>query len=163
MSLTQKRLKELLMYDPATGIFRWRVRCSGRDTIDSVAGYTNSDGYWKIDIDYRGYNASRLAWFYVTGRWPKDQIDHINTNRLDNRFENLRQASRNENARNRNVSKNKKSRLPKGVYYNGKYYQAGIRVNGKQLYLGTFRTLALAVIAYAEAAKKLHGKFARTN
>src|SRR4029450_2313606 len=98
--LTAERLRELLDYDPETGDFTWKVnrRCvrSG-----SVAGNVNCvDGYCYIGVDARRYHAHRLAWLYIKGAWPNDQIDHINGNKADNRFANLRQATHSQNQAN---------------------------------------------------------------
>ena len=76
--LTQERLKELLSYDPATGIFAWKTRRNQLSDIGQRAGTIHVCGYRVIRIDESGYQAGRLAWFYMTGQWPKSEIDHKN-------------------------------------------------------------------------------------
>src|SRR5712664_3026918 len=97
--LTAERLRELLNYDPETGIFRWDVVRRGCG-IGKEAGTSVSAGYRQISIDRRAYSEHRLARLYVHGHWPLDEIDHINGVRDDNRLSNLRQATRSENAQN---------------------------------------------------------------
>lgn len=105
--ITQDELKELLHYDPDTGIFT-RIKCDKRkDRIGEVAGGVHRFGYWIIKLNLKEYKAHRLAWLYMTGRWPLNQIDHINRIRTDNRFSNLRECSNSENCK--NMSKNKKN------------------------------------------------------
>ena len=91
MELTQKRLKELLDYDPKTGIFTWKYANNNRKA-GSKAGYKAKDGYIAISIDSKRYLAHRLVWLFVYGHFPKYDIDHINRIRDDNRIENLQKA-----------------------------------------------------------------------
>lgn len=97
--INQKRLKEVLDYDPATGVFTWRVELNARGKVGDPAG-CNSWGYRVIRIDGRLYGAHRLVWLYVHGRWPDAMIDHVNGDRSDNRIENLREANSVQNAHN---------------------------------------------------------------
>jgi len=101
--LTIEYLKSILHYDPNTGIWRWlQAPKFGRVEARDIAGspYKNKQ-YWCIKIKQKKYAAHRLAWFYMTGEWPEDQIDHINRDGLDNRWNNLRPASNRENQQNR--------------------------------------------------------------
>jgi hypothetical protein len=80
-------LRELLSYDPKTGMFTWRIRSARRVHIGDVAGGVNGRGYLTIRVDGRQYLAHRLAFLHMTGSWPKkEHIDHINMDRADNRW-----------------------------------------------------------------------------
>jgi hypothetical protein len=159
--LTVERSRELLDYDPETGVFRWKCR---RKRIEkgSTAGSIWKDGYCRVQIDRRSYAAHRLAWLHVYGYWPADQIDHINGVRDDNRFCNLRAATPRENVRNSKVHGDNKSGL-KGVRRatSSRKWEAAIRINSTYVYLGRFDTAEDAHAAYCVAAIELHGKFAR--
>lgn len=153
MILQADRLRELLHYDPDTGIFRWLVASANRIKINSVAGTKSSKGYLRIQIDRKIYPAHRLAWVYVYGAWPKGFIDHINRDRADNRLCNLRDATASENMRNCGVRKNNTSGY-KGVSYwaHKKLWAAQIRLNNKNTLLGMFDTPEAAAAAYKTAA-----------
>jgi len=98
-NLTQERLKELLDYDPETGVFTW-LESRGSVTAGAVAGSRRKDGYRKIKINQKFYLEHRLAWLYVHGKFPLDQIDHINGVKDDNRLDNFREVDHRENQRN---------------------------------------------------------------
>lgn len=158
--LTFERLQELLSYEPETGIFRWRKRPATWMKDGCVAGTNRPDGYREVRIQGRGYLSHRLAWLYMTGEWPAHEIDHINADKIDNRFANLREANRAENTRNVGLRKDNKSGV-KGVEwrpYIGKYV-AQIRVDGKRIYLGCFSTLEEAKAARDAVGEKYHGDF----
>jgi len=112
-NLSAERRRELLHYDMETGVITWRVRSNSRVTAGDVAGYIRSNGYIAIQIDGRLYFAHRLAWFFVMGEWPKNQIDHIDGKKTNNRFANLREATNAENGQNQRKaqSDNKSSGL----------------------------------------------------
>lgn len=157
--LTQQRLLELLDYDPVTGDFRWRVdRGGGAPAAGAQAGGINGRGYVVIGIDQKSYQAHRLAWLYTHGVWPKDQIDHINRNRADNRLSNLREATNGQNQANSPRHANNRSGY-KGVYWdkNNKYWVAQIR----RKLIGTFHDAESASEAYNAAAAVQYGEFAR--
>lgn len=156
--LTQEKLKELLHYDENTGVFTWKKISStkSRIKIGNVAGSLKIDGYITIQINRKVYPAHRLAWFYIHGVWPKNDIDHINHNRSDNRIENLRQATRSENLQNL-IKANIRSKLGIiGVSFSDGKYNAKIKLNGKVFWLGSFNTADEASLAYITAKKKLH-------
>jgi len=155
--LTQSRLKEVVNYNPETGDFIWiGHRYKSRNGL--AAGHINQRGYRQIRIDGILYKAHRLAWLYVTGKFPEHSIDHISCIKTDNRYSNLRQADHSLNNQNikKHRSHNKTGFL--GVRYrkNINKYIADIRVNGKQIYLGLFHNAIDAHNAYLEAKRKYH-------
>jgi len=158
--ITLLRLQELLGYDPVTGIFTWRrTRRRGSGAAGCLC---KTHGYVNIGIDGRVYRAHRLAWLYVTGEWPKAHIDHINCLRHDNRWANLREATISQNKANNPGYSTKKTNLPKGVTLHGKArYRARIRCEGALYDLGCFLTPEEANAAYAKAAQRLFGEFAK--
>ena len=160
--ITQARLKELLDYNPETGVFVWKVRRGGIANAGSVAGGVDGKGYVRINVDFLTYKAHRLAWFYVTGKWPRDQIDHTNCTKNDNRFSNLREASNSENKRNTPRYANNTSGT-KGDYRIAKTgrWRAIIRVDRVRIHLGVFGTVEEAITAYAEGSARLHRDFGR--
>ena len=95
--LTPKRLRKALSYAPTTGIFRWKVSASSRAPVGSIAGAKNGRGYRQIRIGGQPYSASRLAWLYMTGKWPNSEISYINGKPSDTRWANLREATSSQN------------------------------------------------------------------
>lgn len=149
----------MLDYDPATGKFHWRVTKANK-VAGSVAGSISSQGYWELKVDRRLYRAHRLAWFYMTGRWPAETVDHINCVRTDNRFENLREASLSQNNCNTPIRTDNTSGF-KGVYWH-KQNQKWIATIGhkkKVRYLGSFDTAERAHEAYCLAAVAAFGEY----
>lgn len=161
--LTQQRLKELLHYDPDTGVFTWKP---GRRGVPSgaVAGSKHSDGYIKIRVDGGDYFAHRLAWLFTAGEWPANQIDHINGQKSDNRINNLREASHSQNEHNKGVRKDSLTGV-KGVQWHpaSKRFKAIIKLHGKAQILGYFSTIEGAADAYRKAELELRGEFARAS
>lgn len=148
--LTQERLKELLHYDPETGVFTRLVSVGKTAPAGAALSTPDSQGYIQVRLLGRNYRLHRLAWFYMTGVWPK-VVDHINRLRADNRWANLREVDRRVN--NLNCARVVGA---KGCYKVGDRYQARIRHNHQQIYLGTFGTEAEASAAYLDAAKRFH-------
>lgn len=159
-TLTADRLRELLNYDPGTGVFTRKVGRAGNAKEGEVAGYRSRKGYRVIKIDCRPYKAHRLAWLYETGAWPADLIDHINGIKDDNRFVNLREATNAENIQNAKRFKSNSSGF-KGVSFLRGRWSSRIRIGGKSKWLGWFYTPEEAYAAYISAAEKYHGEFAR--
>jgi hypothetical protein len=155
-------LKELLDYNPKTGLFHWIV-ARPKVKVGAIAGsFRHRKGYVIIEIYSQGYAAHRLAWFYMTSNWPIDQIDHINGNRSDNRFENLREANASQNRWNRKgANKTGFKGVRKHPWLKYKPYEAQIQINGKVTSLGCFPTAEEAHEEYKKAAIKYHGDFAR--
>lgn len=162
------RLSRLLRYDPVTGHFHWLVRTHGHGgmiEVDDVAG-SLKDGYINIQLDKVLYRAHRLAWYVMTGDWlPSEQdIDHRNTVRSDNRWKNLRLATRAQNMTNTGVRSDNKSGV-RGVSWRadiGKWH-ARIKVGPKVMLLGNFDTVEEAAAARAKAERVHHAEFSPLN
>ncbi len=154
--LTQARLFELLSYDPAKGDFT-NLKSRGGLRVGAKAGAVAHHGYIHIVIDRRMYLGHRLAWFYMTGKWPDAQIDHRNMVRGDNRWSNLRAATQSQQQQNQRVRKDNRLGI-KGVKVlpSGKF-RADIKADGVRHCLGrTFPTAGAAHSAYLEAKRRLH-------
>lgn len=153
--LTAQRLREVLHYDPETGIFTWRNASKGTKAL-AIAGMVRQDGYRIICIDQRRYRAHWLAWLYVTSSWPNTFIDHKDGLPDNNRIENLRQATPQLNAENqRRARRDSKSGLLGASPHQGKW-TAHITVAKRHIYLGIFDTACEAHAAYIEAKRRLH-------
>src|SRR2546429_357861 len=100
MELTAERLRELLSYDPETGVFTRRIATFGHSRGE-VVGSTAPNGWNKIKLEGGSYRASRLAFLYMTGRWPTPQVDHVNRVRGDERWANLREVTTKQQAANK--------------------------------------------------------------
>lgn len=160
--LTASTVRQLLDYDPETGVFRWRVRRNGVAAGDVAGCLDQRRGYILIRAGGRLYKAHRLAWFYVHGEWPAVEIDHINCVRDDNRIANLRLATGTQNQANKRLQSNNTSGV-KGAFWDRRrgVWHARIRVQGRLKYLGTFRDKADAAEAYRNAAAIHFREFAR--
>lgn len=159
--LTGSRLEQLLIYEAATGEFRWR---GGQKKVrpGMLAGSRDKDGYIQICIDQRVYKAHRLAWLWMHGEWPSAEIDHIDLNKANNKISNLREASKSQNMMNQSVRASSATGI-KGVQFDKRrgQFTARITANGVIHRLGRFDTADMAASAYRSAAERLHGKFAR--
>jgi len=155
MRLTQERLKSLLHYDPCTGVFTWLDRRSIRVAAGHIAGGIHPHGYIHIGINKRQYGAHRLAFLYMTGEMPVNQVDHINGVRDDNKWANLRHATHSINSKNRRKDKTNKSGVT-GVHWNKRdeRWQSNIRINWELLFLGYFTDWFEAVCARKSAETK---------
>jgi hypothetical protein len=157
-ALTAARVKEVLEYDPASGVLKWRKTGKGR-RLDLVAGSVDRHGYLQTRVDGRIYFNHRLAWLYVYGEWPKNVIDHINGNPADNRIENLRDVCRKTNQENQRkaAASNKTTGLLGASLHSktGKFV-ASIQTNRKTVYLGLYKTPDQAHQAYITAKHQLH-------
>lgn len=154
--LTLERLKQMLRYEPSTGDFVWLVSPRRSVPAMSLAGTVTAKGYRTITIDRVNHKAHRLAWFYMTGEWPPADTDHINGVRHDNRFLNLRPASRELNQQNRRKAnaQNKTGVLGVSRYRGG--FRARIVHRRKLYHLGKYATLEAAQEAYLQEKRRIH-------
>lgn len=157
--ITAERLREVLLYEPDTGHFLWRI-ARPKIRVGERAGGVRKKGDRVIEIDGKPYQAGRLAWLFVKGTWPTGHIDHKNRCRDDNRFDNLREAT---NGQNRANSKTSNKHGLKGVRYcawmTKKPWQAQITFDKRPRYIGCYATKEEAHEAYCNEAKRLHGEF----
>jgi len=154
--------ENVLRYDADTGLLYWTVHIYRIKKPGDLAGHMNKKGYIEIRYNRTTYQAHRLAWYLHTGEDPGElQVEHIDTNRTNNRITNLRLATAQDNAQNQSKRKDTTS-LYKGVSYYKKSnkWQSQIRANGENIYLGYFDTEIEAHAAYCKAAVELHGDFA---
>lgn len=155
-ALTLEEVRELLDYDPSTGLLTWRKTRTGTARSGTVAGTTNQHGYVVVRIYQRHYQAHRLAWLLSTGSWPTQMIDHIDGTRTNNRISNLRDVSRRTNLENRHAAQvNNKTGLL-GVSRRGSRWVANIKVDKKQHFLGLFDSPESAHSAYLAAKRAMH-------
>ncbi len=167
--ISAETIRALLLYDAELGQFTWLPRTtdmftSARDCrawntrfAGKPAGSVGRDGYLYICVNYYDHLAHRLAWLYEAGRLPALQIDHVNGRRGDNRFSNLRLATRAQNAQNMKVPVTNTSGFV-GVSWDKsrQKWSAQIQLNGKKVSLGRFQTAEEASAAYLAAKRELH-------
>ncbi len=163
--ITQKRLKELVHYNPNTGIFTWKVEVFGshpKEVGDEV-GHITKQGYSGAYLDKKPYLLHRVAHFYMTGKWPL-YTDHINHRKLDNRWINLREVTPQENNRNQSINNRNTSGVPGVTWHKrDKYWKAEIKIDRKKLYLGGSVDKFIAICVRKSAENKYgfhlnHGK-----
>ena len=156
--ITAERLRELLEYDPETGIFRWLARPSNCVHIGDIAGSKTAKGYIELKADGIRFYAHRLAFVFMTGELPPEDTDHINGNKSDNRWANLRAVSRQVNMQNlRKANKNNQNGLL-GVKSRGNRFTATIMIDGKSKWLGTYDTPEEAHQMYLKTKRTLHSE-----
>lgn len=161
---TAEQVRELLDYDPETGIFLWKQRRAPSSfkagLVGQEAGTLHSRGYWCISVFGRKWLAHQLAWLHYYGVWPDRFVDHANLNKRDNRIANLRLASFAENSANANIRTDNTSGF-RGVRFEPrrKRWIAVIEKDGTRRQLGSFTDKELAVAAYAKGASALFGDF----
>lgn len=161
LSLTHERLLDIIHYDPETGIFHPRKMRPGLRRSGCL-GHVEKNGYRRIMLDRERYQANRLAWFYMTGKWPKFTIDHENLDRDDNAWKNLREATRAQQQFNQGA---KGASGLKGAVWNRfrGYWQSYITIDGRSQFLGRFDTAEDAHEAFMAVARVAHGEFARAS
>ncbi len=162
--LTYEDLNELMEYLPVTGVLRWKEHVH-KKRAGKLVGNLSAGGYVELQCKRHRLYGHRVAWLLVHGEWPKGQLDHINGVRDDNRMENLRDVTNQENHKNQKKHKDNSSGVT-GVYWNkrAEKWQAYICVNGRQIYLGVHKYLVDAETARKEAEvehgyHKNHGRF----
>jgi HNH endonuclease len=160
--ITAGDLRRVVTYDPISGVFtRIAAHKCHRDKLGLPTGTKHKRvGYVYISIGRRRYMAHRLAWLYMTGEWPADEVDHKDRNRSNNAWENLRSATRTQNMMNVPVRPNNALGV-RGIRWTGNRYEARIRKDGRPIVLGSRSTLEEAQKLYAEASEKAHGEFGR--
>lgn len=164
-SLTHSEVITVLAYFKSSGEFYWRNHPHVHAALRGKrAGRARLDGYRDISVQRVRILEHRLAFFYVNGRWPAEQIDHINGLRSDNRWRNLREATKSQNMQNTAGHRTRKSSSRVGVEFCanfvGKPWHAHIRVNLKRVTVGYFSSEAEAIAARISAEKTHYGEFA---
>jgi hypothetical protein len=171
-AITAEFVRSILDYNPVTGAITWHARTGSSICIKNwnqrfagtVAGRLSTLGYREISVLSQRYPASHLAWLYMTGEWPKDEIDHRDLNKDNNAFLNLREATRGQNVANTGIKSNNTSGL-KGVSWHKatSKWTSQITKHGHHHHLGSFDCRAAASFVFQIEADKLHGEFARTS
>lgn len=162
--LTQELLKEYVHYDPITGIFilkkKWQLKTTrGVKEVGTTLGYPDGKGHIHFSVLGKKYKAHRLAWLYIYGEWPSDQVDHINGVKFDNRIGNLRVVNNSQNQSNRRAIRS--SSGYKGVFFTRKTGKWIAQFN--KVHLGTFSTPEEAARAYDVYVLEHKGEYAATN
>ena len=159
MALTYDIVREIFTYNPETGILRWKAH-RGRVSCGSIAGSLDEKGYMRVMIDGHHYRSHRIIWLYMTGELPVFDIDHKDTDRSNNKWNNLRPATKSQNASNymrksgtRGISFHKATQK----------WTASIKHSAKQMHLGLFASKSDAMICYNYHAAYLFGAFAKFN
>ena len=151
--ITQEELKEVLYYDRDNGNFYWIKKINNKTQLGAIAG-ADKEGYRRISINYKTYRSHRLAFLYIIGRFPLNEVDHINRKKSDNRWVNLREVTHSQNQRNSSI-KTKHTTGFKGVAKSGNRYMA--RIHNK--HLGSFKTAKEAHEAYKRSSLLLHKEY----
>ena len=156
-TLTAERLREVLDYDPETGVFTRLVWTSNCVRVgDAVRGCPDGDGYLRIRVDKASYQSHRLAWLWVHGEWPVHQIDHINGVKHDNRLINLRDVTQSVNTQNLKRARANNASSLLGVAPDYYRWKSQITADGVTFHLGTFDTPEEAHQAYIGAKRLIH-------
>ena len=155
--LTSERLRQVLRYDPETGIFIWR-KARQKVCVGGRAGGLSDKGYIRIMIDGKRYRAHRLAWLWMTGNWPPHEIDHRDLDKANNVWGNLRLANDTQQNGNKPLLRNNTSGY-RGVSFDKRNKRWRAMIGDKNI--GKFRTRGEAAAAYAVAARAYFGPFTR--
>ena len=159
-ALTHSRVKEFFNYDPKEGILRWKIKRK-RGYPGKPAGSLQHTGYIQAWVDGHPYQAHRLIWFWMTGKWPRYILDHKDRNKSNNRWDNLREATISQNALNKISNKNKYGH--KGIKYriDRKSWVAFLEIGPKVHCFGSYKTKEEAIAAYRCNAPRICGEFTR--
>lgn len=159
--LSAKEVRRFLAYDPETGVFRWRLNRPNGVRRGDVAG-GKCGKYLKISLGGHQYLAHRLAWVWMVGEWPEQQIDHHDLDKMNNQWVNLRSADDSQQRWNQGLSRKNRSGV-KGVHWcrTCEKWVASIGYRGKRSTIGRFPDKASAACAYAAEARRLFGDYAR--
>jgi len=147
--LTQEKLKEILHYCPDTGVFTRLSHKKLKSEIGKEITGTTANGYRRIKIGGIGYKLHKLAFLYETGVYPDQIVDHIDGNKINNVFSNLRLVTNEESNRNRRFKPRGSKHL--GVYKTGNRWRARITINSRHCHVGTFDTEEEAIEARKSA------------
>lgn len=155
--ITAEKLREITNYDADAGGLTWKVMLNARGPVGATVGNLIPKGYRQTQMFGNKYYIHRLVWLYVTGSWPKMELDHIDGKRANNRFENPREATVSENQQNRKKAQANSILGVLGVSRNGRFgYRAIIKCGNVFRHIGTFRTSEAAHAAYVQAKRELH-------
>jgi hypothetical protein len=158
--LTPARLRELLDYDATTGAFTRKTAGGGMPAGAVAGGVDKINGYNRIRVEGSHYRAHRLVWMFMTGQWPTSDIDHINQNKADNRWANLRVASKKQNNQNRSAANTGTRSGFRGVDWcrsrREDPWRATISNDGKKIHIGYFPSAEDAYAAYLSVKSKIH-------
>lgn len=160
--LSAARAREVLDYDPLTGVFTRRVRLAQRhqvgDRADFVVTSGNAAGYRRVSVDGKRYLAHRVAWLMVHGEWPENLIDHKNGIKSDNAIENLRPADHKLNNENQRGPRSDGTSGYLGVHWStqANKWHARVWTNGRSIHVGYFNDTEEAYAAYVAAKRKIH-------
>lgn len=160
-NLSHKHVKECFHYEPSSGKLTWKISKARCVKIGQEAGWMRSDGYRQVEVDGTKFLVHRLIYFFIEGKFPPKEIDHIDGNKSNNRWNNIRACSRSENMSNAGPRRNNKLGI-RGVYYDPKRrrYITRIRKGCTKKYIGSFKTKEEAARAYQEEQSKIFGEYA---
>lgn len=162
IELNPVELRKLFNYDPLTGILTNAIDRPPFGKIGVEAGWVNSRGYHRVSVHGQDLPAHVVIWVMMTNSYPLGDIDHIDRNRSNNIWANLRLASRCQNLVNQGKKPNNRSGF-KGVTSRGNSHSVRFRINGKIVHIGSFKTAKEAAEAYDREVVKQQGDFAKTN
>lgn len=156
MTLTEEMAASWFSYDPETGVLTRKRDAASNAKAGPVTPYLSGGGYPAVGCMGKGYRIHRIAFLLMTGSFPSEDVDHINGDRTDNRWANLRLATRKENCENQRVAhRNSKTGLL-GASPFGNKFKAQIKHNHRVIHIGTFVTAEEAHAAYLEAKRSIH-------